>query len=77
MAAFVRSEGADRPASGLLRAGPSDSSTALLPVLDRSSAWHRDPCLIAANPRFTYHINGFDLASDFQDVVPASVASTP
>ena len=72
MAAFVQNlKAADLLTVQVALGRPSDSSTVLLPVYRRSCAVrHRGPCLIAANPRFTYHINRFDLASDFQDIVP-------
>ena len=48
----------------------TDSSTALLPVLHSQLCVAGNPCLSLANPRFTYHVNTFDLRSDFQDIVP-------
>jgi minor extracellular serine protease Vpr len=48
----------------------TDSSTALLPVLHSQLCVAGNPCLSLANPRFTYHINSFDLRSDFVDIVP-------
>ena len=73
MAAFVQNlKAADNLTVQTALGRPSDSSTVLLPVvttqLCRAAAGSK--CLNAGNPRFTYRINGFDLTSDFQDVVP-------
>jgi minor extracellular serine protease Vpr len=48
----------------------TDSSTALLPISSTQLCVAGNPCLSEANPRFTYHTNGFDLRSDFADIVP-------
>jgi subtilisin family serine protease len=48
----------------------TDSSTALLPISSTQLCVAGNPCLSAENPRFTYHANGFDLRSDFVDIVP-------
>jgi len=71
MGAFVFSTRSPGAAINFLASAPSDSSTALLPVL--STALCRttplpngklEPCLSqASNPRFTYHAVSFDLIS--------------
>jgi subtilisin family serine protease len=53
-------------------AAPTDSSTALLPVLSSQLCRATEPCLSAANPRITYHAVSFDLLDGGVDVVNGS-----
>jgi minor extracellular serine protease Vpr len=49
---------------------PTDSSTALLPVLTRQLCRAGEPCLSkAANPRFTFSMAAFDLVNGGTDPV--------
>ena len=78
MAAFVFSTRSAGATVNFFATAPTDSSTALLPVL--SSQLCRvspapigpEPCLSAANPRITYSAVGFDLLTDGVDVVNGS-----
>ncbi len=45
-----------------LATAPTDSSTALLPVLSSQLCRRAEPCLSAENPRISYHAVGFDVA---------------
>ena len=51
---------------------PTDSSTALLPLLSSQLCVSGAPCLSASSPRFTYHAKSFDLANGGQKVVAGS-----
>jgi hypothetical protein len=72
MAAFVFSTRSSGASINFLATAPTDSSTALLPVLSSQLCRAGEPCLAAANPRLTYHAFGFDVISDFVDVVAGS-----
>ena len=64
MGAFVFSTRSAGAAIDFLASAPSDSSTALLPVLSTRLCRTGEPCLSqASNPRFTYSIVSFDLIS--------------
>ena len=63
MGTFVfssRSPGASTSIFGAI--APTDSSTAVLPVLTSQLCRPQEPCLSAANPRITYSAVAFDLA---------------
>jgi len=51
---------------------PTDSSTALLPLLSSQLCVSGAPCLSASSPRFTYHAKSFDLANGGNKVVAGS-----
>jgi minor extracellular serine protease Vpr len=53
-------------------AAPTDSSTALLPVLSTQLCLPNEPCLSASNPRITYHAVSFDLINSGVDEVKGS-----
>ena len=53
-----------------LATAPTDSSTALLPVLTSQLCRVGEPCLSAANPRLTYNVVAFDLANGGVKAVP-------
>jgi minor extracellular serine protease Vpr len=55
-----------------LATAPTDSSTALLPVLSTRLCLPNEPCLSAANPRITYHAVSFDLINGGVDEVKGS-----
>jgi len=61
MGAFVFSTRSAGAAVDFLATAPTDSSTALLPVLSSRLCRAGEPCLSAANPRITYHAASFDL----------------
>lgn len=62
MAAFVFSIRSAGAAVDFFAAAPTDSSTALLPVLSSRLCRTGEPCLNASNPRITYRAVSFDLA---------------
>ena len=64
-------------ASGFLAGAPTDGSTAFLPALSTQFCRTGEPCLSAANPRFTYHAIGFDLNEEEEDDVPLSARFNP
>jgi hypothetical protein len=70
MAAFVFSTRSAGASVNFFATAPTDASTALLPILSSQLCRASEPCLNAANPRFTYHINGFDVLTNTADVVP-------
>lgn len=70
MGAFVFSLRSGGASIVFLATARTDSSTALLPVFNRQLCRAGEPCLSAANPRFSYHINSFDLADGTVDSVP-------
>ena len=64
-------------ASGFLATAPTDGSTAFLPTLSDQFCRTGEPCLSAANPRFTYHAVGFDLNEEEEDDMPLSARFNP
>lgn len=70
MAAFVFSTRSAGAAVDFFAIARTDSSTALLPVLSNRLCRTGEPCLSAVNPRFSYHINSFDLKVGSVDPVP-------
>jgi minor extracellular serine protease Vpr len=69
MAAFVFSTHSAGATVNFFATAPTDSSTALLPVLESQLCRAGEACLSGANPRLTYRAFGFDVTSDFVDVV--------
>jgi len=69
MAAFVFSTHSPGASVNFFATAPTDSSTALLPVLSSQLCRAGEPCLSGANPRLTYHAVSFDVTSNFVDVV--------
>jgi subtilisin family serine protease len=69
MAAFVFSTRSTGSTVNFFATAPTDSSTAELPVLASQLCRSGEPCLSAGNPRLTYHAFGFDVTSNFVDVV--------
>lgn len=69
MAAFVFSTHSAGATVNFFATAPTDSSTALLPVLASQLCRTGEACLSAVNPRLTYHAFGFDVTSNFVDVV--------
>ncbi|WP_330835060.1 S8 family serine peptidase [Piscinibacter sp.] len=70
MGVFVfstRSGGASQ--APFLATAPTDSSTALLPLLSSQLCRPAEPCLSSTNPRITYHAVSFDLENGGVDVV--------
>jgi subtilisin family serine protease len=57
-------------AGGFLATAPTDGTTALLPASSTQFCRTGEPCLNAANPRFTYHATGFDLLDEEDDAMP-------
>jgi subtilisin family serine protease len=53
---------------------PTNGSTALMPALSTQLCRTGEPCLNAANPRFTYRIAAFDLEDSSGDDFPAETA---
>ena len=68
-----------------LAAAPTDSSTALLPVLSSQLCRSGEPCLcksvcpvgVPPNPRFTYHVAGHDLVKGGSKVIARSAKYNP
>jgi hypothetical protein len=69
MAAFVFSTHSGGASVNFFATAPTDSSTALLPVLSGQLCRSGEPCLNGSHPRFTYHINGFDVTGGPPDIV--------
>src|SRR5262245_45919973 len=69
MAAFVFSTHSRGATVNFFATAPTDSSTALLPVLASQLCRAGEPCLSGANPRLTYHAVSFDVTSNFFAVV--------
>ena len=61
MGSFVFSTRSAGASIAFLADAPTDSSTALLPVLSSQLCRAAEPCLNAANPRITYGAVGYDL----------------
>ncbi len=55
----------------------TDGSTVFLPILSSQLCRAGEPCLSAANPRFTYHAIGFDLNEEEEDDMPLSASFNP
>ncbi len=68
--AFVFSTRSAGASIVFLATARTDSSTALLPIFNSQLCRTGEPCLSAANPRLSYHINSFDLKANTVDVVP-------
>jgi len=67
MAAFVFSTRSPGFSVFFFATAPTDSSTALLPVLSSQLCRTGEPCLNAGNPRLRYRIDSFDLHDDSVD----------
>ena len=72
MGAFVFSTRSAGASINFLASAPTDSSTALLPVLTSQLCRAKEPCLSAASPRITYGAVAFDLQNGGVDVVRGS-----
>jgi subtilisin family serine protease len=64
----------DKATSLFLASAPTDSSTALLPLLSRQLCMDEAHCLSNLQPRFTYRAQTFDLSTGAQDVVPGTAS---
>ncbi len=69
LGSFVFSTRSPGASINFLATAPTDSSTALLPLLSSQLCRSGEPCLSAANPRITYHAVSFDLNSGGVDEV--------
>lgn len=69
MGSFVFSLRTGRGFLDFLATAPTDSSTALLPVLSSRLCLSGEPCLSAAKPRITYHAVAFDIVNGGVDEV--------
>ena len=74
LAVFVFSTRSPGASLLFLASAPTDSSTAILPVLSSQLCRASEPCLSAANPRITYHAVAFDLINGGADDVVAGSA---
>ncbi len=63
MGAFVFSTRSSGASIAFLATAPTDSSTALIPVLSSQLCRSREPCLSMTSPRITYHMVSFDLTN--------------
>ncbi len=72
MGAYVFSTRSATVTSNFLATAPTDSSTALLPVLSSQLCLPSEPCLTAKKPRITYHAVAFDLIGGGEDDVKGS-----
>jgi subtilisin family serine protease len=72
MGSFVFSTRSKGASIEFLASAPTDSSTALLPVLSSQLCREGEPCLSASHPRLTYHAESFDLLSGWNKVVAGS-----
>jgi len=77
MGSFVFSMRSGIATSAGLASAPTDSSTALLPVLSSQLCLKNEPCLSDANPRFTYHVVGHDLVKGGSKVIARSAKYNP
>jgi subtilisin family serine protease len=64
-------------ASGFVAGAPTDGSSASLPAQSTQFCRAGEPCLNAANPRFTYNAIGFDLNEVEEDDMPLSAWFNP
>ena len=69
LGAFVFSTRSDGASLNFLATAPTDSSTALLPLLSSQLCRAKEPCLSAANPRISYHAAAIDLLNGGVKVV--------
>lgn len=74
LGAFVFSTRSAGASPNFLATAPTDSSTALLPVLSSQLCRAKEPCLSAANPRISYHAAAFDLVNGGARKVVAGTA---
>ncbi|RDI73476.1 Subtilase [Gaiella occulta] len=72
LGSFVFSTRSGGASIGFLAQAPTDSSTALLPLLSSQLCRSGEPCLSGANPRITYHAVSYDLQNGGVDVVDGS-----
>jgi hypothetical protein len=72
MGSFVFSLHSGRANINFLATAPTDSSTALLPVLSSQLCMSGEPCLSAAKPRITYNAVSYDLMGGNVNVVNGS-----
>ena len=73
MGSFVFSKRSPGASIAFLASAPTDSSTALLPVLSTQLCRVNEPCLSKlTNPRLTYHAESFDLVNGGNKVVAGS-----
>lgn len=72
MGAFVFSTRSAGASLNFLATAPTDSSTALLPLLTSQLCRSTEPCLSAANPRLTYRAVAYDLSNGGVKVVAGS-----
>lgn len=71
LGSFVFSTRSAGASLNFLATAPTDSSTALLPVLSSQLCRTGEPCLSASNPRITYRAVGYDLVNGgADDTVP-------
>ncbi|HXG77643.1 MAG TPA: S8 family serine peptidase [Gaiellaceae bacterium] len=70
MAAFVFSTRSPGASALFFATAPTDSSTALLPILNSQLCRSGEPCLSTSSPRLRYSIDSFDLAEETVDSVP-------
>jgi hypothetical protein len=70
MGSFVFSTRSPGASLAFLATAPTDSSTALLPVLSSQLCRAKEPCLSTATPRITYNVTAFDLLNGGVKVVP-------
>jgi hypothetical protein len=72
MGSFVFSTRSRGASIAFLASAPTDSSTALLPVLSSQLCRKGEPCLSAASPRLTYRAVSFNLLNGGSKVVAGS-----
>src|SRR6266850_1352112 len=78
MGSFVFSKRSPGASIAFLALAPTDSSTALLPVLSSQLCRTGEPCLSkTVNPRLTYHAVSFDLVNGGNKVVAGSAKYNP
>ncbi|HXL76049.1 MAG TPA: hypothetical protein VN967_09390, partial [Burkholderiales bacterium] len=77
MGSFVVSRRSGIVTSVGLATAPTDSSTAELPVISSQLCLRNEPCLSAANPRFTYHVAAHDLLKGGSKVIARSAKYNP
>jgi hypothetical protein len=72
MVSWVFSTKSDGATANFFATAPTDSATIRLPILASQLCRDGEPCLNAANPRFSYEVVSYDLLNGGTKVVPGT-----